>query len=107
MTHPAIDVDAVSRLRRQLGRAEPRLVAVPTPAPAAVAPVPTTRARALASRLAAPVVARAREELARAARGELAALHAEIDDLREQLDRTRTTHAAEIAVLHEQLRERP
>lgn len=107
MTHPAIDVAAVTRLRRQLGRPEPHLVAVEPPR--SVAPdLPTLsgRARALGERLAAPLVERARAELARAARLEQAALHAEIDDLRAELDRTRTTHAAEIAVLHEQLRDR-
>lgn len=106
MTHPAIDIDAVSRLRRQLGRPEPRL-AVVTDVPAPPRPVTFgDRTRVWAERLAAPLVDRARHELARAAQHEQAALHAEIDELRADLDRTRTAHAAEIAVLHEQLQER-
>lgn len=107
-THPAIDGAAVARLRRQLGR--PDAIAGVPAASLALAPAgpPTLadRARALGARAAAPLVARARQELARAAEHEQAALHAELASLRTELDRTRTTHAAELAALHEQLRER-
>ncbi|QXC62816.1 hypothetical protein KSP35_08575 [Aquihabitans sp. G128] len=107
LTHPAIDADAVARLRRHLGRPEP------VGPPSALVPIATPpatlgdRARALAGRVAAPLVERARQELARAAEHEQAALHAELHALRAELDRTRTTHAAELAALHEQLRDRP
>jgi hypothetical protein len=106
VTHPAIDIDAVARLRRQLGRPEPQLRAVE--AADTVAPLPTLggRARAVAARLAAPVVACARQELARAAAHEQAELRADLRDLRAELDRTRTAHAAQLAALHEQVRER-
>ncbi|CAN5640046.1 hypothetical protein BH10ACT1_BH10ACT1_38200 [soil metagenome] len=108
LTHPAIDAEAVARLRRQLGRADqPSAATVPT-APAVPGPRSLTdRARAVATRAAAPVIERARQELARAAEREQASVHAEIDQLRAELDRTRTTHAAELAALHEQLRDRP
>lgn len=107
MTHPAIDIEAVARLRRHLGRPEPLLTAIE---PVIVVPGParfSDRARAVAGRLAAPVVERARLELARAVEREQAALHAELHELRADLDRTRTAHAAELAALHEQLRDRP
>lgn len=109
MTHPAIDVTALGRLRRHLGLAEPAPAASAATEGSATASQPTSvggRARAVARRLASPLVERARAELALAAEREQAALHAEVAELRQELVRTRTAHAAELAALHEELRSR-
>lgn len=64
-------------------------------------PTPTLKARA--KRLAAPVVARAREEVVKATAGDLVALRAEVAELRADLVRQRAEHQAELAALHEEL----
>lgn len=124
--HPAIDPGAVDRLRRHLGRPVLPEASVDTGLPATAspdtatpdrslggrslaAPDPATlsgRFRALVTRAGAPLLGRVRGELARAANAETAELHGEIDALRDELERTRAEHAAEIAVLHEQVRDR-
>lgn len=106
LTHPAIDMNALGRLRQHLGLREP-VDAAETSSP--VAPRPLTaadHARSLGRRLAAPVVVRVRAELALAAAGQQAVLQAEVNELRRELVRTRTAHAAELAALHEELRSR-
>ena len=113
MTHSAIDTGALDRLRRQFGSvpagasdttgasdAEPQGLSASAPSSLA------GRARQATRRLAAPLVDRARAELARAAAHENAALRAEVADVRAELVRTRTTQAAELAALHEELRNR-
>ena len=62
-----------------------------------------TGIKAKARRLAAPVVAKAREEIVRAAADDQVTLRAEVAELRDELRRQRAEHAAEIAALHEEL----
>ena len=62
-----------------------------------------TGIKAKARRLAAPVVAKAREEIVRAAADDQVTLRAEVAELRDELTRQRAEHAAEIAALHEEL----
>jgi hypothetical protein len=71
------------------------------PAPPALDATGSLRARA--RRLAAPMVARARHELARAAADDQAALRAEVAELRGELARVRAEHAAATAALYEEL----
>lgn len=104
MTHPAIDHDAVDRLRRRVGAPETPTDAAPDassdPAPA----VPATtaaRVKAKARQVATPVVARVRTELDRAASGEVESLRGEVAELRAELARLRAEHAAAIAALQE------
>jgi len=59
--------------------------------------------KARARRLAAPVVAKARQEIHRAASDDQQALRAEVDELRAELARQRAEHAAAIAALNEEL----
>ncbi len=59
--------------------------------------------KAKAKALAAPVVSRARDELARAAAAEHDAVRGELAALRAELERQRGEHAAEVAALHEEL----
>ena len=59
--------------------------------------------KARARRLAAPVVAKARQEVVRATADDQAVLRAELAELRAELARQRAEHAAEIAALHEEL----
>ncbi len=106
LTHPAIDLNALGRLRQHLGLSEPVDTVEASSPVAQGAATAAGRARALARRLAAPMVERARAELALGAAGQQAVLQAEVDELRRELVRTRTAHAAELAVLHEELRSR-
>ena len=132
MSHPAVDPEAVARLRQRLAPGGPDAPAgaaggdgpagEPSGSPgsagsagsagaggggAGSAPPATAgqRARAAARRVATPVVARVRHELDRAAAGEVAALRAEVADLRAELARTRAEHAAAIAALQEDRRD--
>ena len=59
--------------------------------------------KARARRLAAPVVAKARDEIVRAAADDQVTLRAEVAELRDELARQRAEHRAEIAALHEEL----
>ncbi|WP_426573395.1 hypothetical protein [Aquihabitans sp. McL0605] len=59
--------------------------------------------KARAKRLAAPVVAKARQEVVRATGDDLLTMRAELAELRADLARQRAEHAAEIAALHEEL----
>jgi hypothetical protein len=115
-THPAIDDDAVARLRARAGAppatAEsgaspgPGSVSVPGSAPDG-APLPAGRAaawKARARQAATPVVARVRNELDRATSGEVALLRAEVAELRAELARMRAEHQATLAVLREDRR---
>lgn len=107
MTHPAVDPDAVERLRLGGGAAAP--ADAPTDAsathPQSAGP-PTTAARlkAKARQVATPVVARVRSELDRAAGGEVEVLRSEVAELRAEVSRLRSEHAAAIAALQEDSR---
>lgn len=59
--------------------------------------------KAKAKRLAAPVVAKAREEVVRATADDQLALRAEVAELRAELVRQRAEHQAELAAIHEEL----
>ena len=59
--------------------------------------------KARAKRLAAPVVAKARQEVVRATADDQLTLRAEVAELRAELARQRAEHQAEIAALHEEL----
>lgn len=56
-----------------------------------------------AKRLAAPVVAKARNEVVKATADDQLALRAEVADLRAELVRQRAEHQAELAAIHEEL----
>ena len=107
ITHRAIDVNALGRLRRHLGLSDPEPPAEESNRTISSGPLTVgARARGVGRRLAAPVLKRARAELALAARHEQASLRAEVDELRGELARTRTSQAAELAALHEEMRRR-
>jgi hypothetical protein len=59
--------------------------------------------KARAKRLAAPVVAKARDEVVRATADDQLALRAEVAELRAELARQRAEHQAELAAIHEEL----
>lgn len=59
--------------------------------------------KARARRLAAPVVAKARQEVVRATADDQLTLRAEVAELRAELARQRAEHQAEIAAIHEEL----
>lgn len=113
MTHPAIDEAAVHRLRATLAGTPTEIVeAVDGPGPPAApsasgqgASLAKVKANvlALASRVAAPGVARLRQELANVAAGDQSDVRAELASLREELARTRAEHNAELAALHEEV----
>lgn len=63
--------------------------------------VPGLKARA--KRLAAPVVAKAREEVIRVTADDQLALRAELAELRAELARQRAEHQAELAAIGEEL----
>ena len=106
LTHPAIDMNALGRLRQHLGLREP-VDTAETSSPVAQGRLTgADHARSLARRIAAPMLVRVRAELALAAARQQAVLQAEVDELRRELVRTRTAHAAELAALHEELRSR-
>ena len=92
MPHPAIDPDKLPSATNDVSGAT-----------AERGPAEPTGLKARAKRLAAPVVAKARAELVRAAETEHAELRAELDELRADLRRQRAEHAAELAALHEEL----
>lgn len=100
MTHPAVDQEAIELLRRRAGASGPTdASAEPVPAPE-----PNTtaaRLKAKARQVATPVVARVRNELDRAAAGEIEALRAELDELRGEVNRLRAEHAAALAAYRE------
>lgn len=73
-----------------------------TPPAAASEPAPAGL-KARARRLAAPVVAKAREEMVRAAADDRDAVRAELAELRVELARQRAEHAAAIAALNEEI----
>ena len=125
MNHPAIDPEAVSRLKRRLDRSSPAeaLPADTTTSTASTGPAETrgsldkpgiagagagasasakAKAVAVARRVTVPLVARVRHELDRAVARELEALRTEIDQLRREVARTRAEHAAAIAALQEE-----
>ena len=108
MTHPAIDPDSVDELRSRLGTPEPETDLAPVPAPG-VGAAPggaamwKQRAKDRSRQVLAPVVARARLELARAAATEQEDLRREVSALRDEITRVRSDHAAELAALHEQI----
>ena len=70
-------------------------------------PEPTDEApsgiKARARRLAAPVVAKARQEVVKATADDQLSLRAEVAELRAELLRQRAEHQSEIAALHEEL----
>jgi F0F1-type ATP synthase membrane subunit b/b' len=66
-------------------------------------PVPNTGLKAKARRVAAPVMAKARQEIVRAAADDQQALRAEVAELRTDLARQAASHAAEIAALREEV----
>jgi hypothetical protein len=101
VTHPAVDPDAVTRLRRAAGD-PPSQALVPSPRPQP-GPTALARARALLRRASRPVVDKARHELAQAATRDQAALHAEVAALREELAATRADLEAQLAAIQEQL----
>jgi hypothetical protein len=103
VTHPAVDPDAVARLRRATGEPASEALVLST---GAAEPAPATtvaRARAFLRRATRPVVDKARHELAQAATKDTEALHAEVASLREELSRTRADLEAQLAVIQEQL----
>lgn len=108
MTHPAVDPDAVQRLRLGGGAANP--AEAPTDASAVVPagstapPSAAARLKAKARQVATPVVARVRTELDRAAGAEVEALRAEVAELRAEVGRLRSEHAAAMAALQEDRR---
>jgi hypothetical protein len=59
--------------------------------------------KARARRLAAPVVAKARNEVVKATADDQLALRAEVAELRAELVRQRAEHQAELAAIHEEL----
>jgi hypothetical protein len=59
--------------------------------------------KARAKRLAAPVVAKAREEVVRVTADDQLVLRAELAELRAELARQRAEHQAELAAIHEEL----
>jgi F0F1-type ATP synthase membrane subunit b/b' len=59
--------------------------------------------KAKAKRLAAPAVARAREEVVRATADDVASLRSEVAELRADLARQHAEHAAAVAALQEEL----
>lgn len=63
--------------------------------------IPGLKARA--KRMAAPVVAKAREEVVRVTADDQLALRAELAELRAELARQRAEHQAELAAIHEEL----
>ena len=99
-SHPAIDPDAVARLRERAG------APAAAPAPGVIQPPVATasKLKTKARQAATPVVARVRIELDRAASGEVAALRAEVAQLRAELTRLRAEHDAAIAALREDRR---
>lgn len=103
MTHPAVDLDAVARLRQRAGAPArlPDAVAASTNDSASVETT-TAKLKARARRAATPVVAKLRYELDRAAAGEVSTLRAEVAELRSELARTRAECAAATAALHEE-----
>jgi len=62
---------------------------------------PSLKARA--KRLAAPVVAKAREEVVKATADDQLALRAEVAELRAELVRQRAEHEADLAAVNEEL----
>lgn len=64
---------------------------------------PPTGLKAKARRMAAPVVAKARQEIVRAAADDQANLRAEVAELRAELTRQRAEHAAAMAAINEEL----
>lgn len=66
-------------------------------------PAPPAGWKAKARAAAAPVVARAREEVVRATASDVVALRGELAEVREELERQRAEHAAAIAALQEEL----
>lgn len=102
--HPAIDDDAVARLRQRAGAPSVEVSAnesVAGPEPAAGA---GSRLRSTARRAAGPVVSRVRSELDRATGGEVAALRAEVAELRAELARHRAEQQAVLAAFREDRR---
>ncbi|MCB0978594.1 MAG: hypothetical protein KDB02_14165 [Acidimicrobiales bacterium] len=114
MTTFSLDRSAVDRLRSRLG--------VDGPEPASSyedvsdeSHVPgwfeghdlASRARSFRTRLLAPAERRVRLEVERAVARHDTELQQQVEDLRAELIRTRTAHAAELAALNEQLRGRP
>jgi len=59
--------------------------------------------KARAKHLAAPLVARARQEVVNATAHDQLALRAEVAELRTELARQRAEHQAELAAVHEEL----
>lgn len=113
MTSPSFDPDAVDRLRRRTGAS---LAEAPGPDPDRERPPPlpgwfegddwSDRLRSFRRRLFAPAEQRVRREVRAAVARHDSELSREVADLRAELIRTRTEHAAEIAALQEQLRNR-
>ena len=71
-----------------------------TPAPDDAAP---SGIKARARRLAAPVVAKARQEVVKATADDYVSLRAEVAELRAELTRQRAEHAAELAAVNEEI----
>lgn len=101
--HPAIDDDAVARLRQRAGAsADPSIgerAEVHDPGAGT-----GSRLRSTARRAAGPVVSRVRSELDRATGGEVAALRAEVAELRAELARLRAEQQAVLAAFREDRR---
>jgi hypothetical protein len=96
MSHPAIDARSVARLRSSRAM-------VATEEGSEDEPRPAARAKKVARRAAAPLVARLRTSAAEAVNPELQAARREIAILRADLDRTRAELEAEIELLRAEL----
>lgn len=113
MTSFSLDPAAVDRLRAGTGAPAPS-VPDAAPEPSASEPIAgwfegdtvSARAKSFARRVLAPAERRMQHEVARAVERHDTELQAQVDQLRAELIRTRTAHAAELAALHEQLRGR-
>ena len=96
MSHPAIDARSVARLRSSRAM-------VATGEEPEDEPRTTARAKKVARRAAAPLVARLRTSAAGAVNPELQVARREIATLRADLDRTRAELEAEIELLRAEL----
>ncbi len=125
MTVPPLDPDAIDRLRHRTGAPTPTAEASEIRGPndvvtrggevdEAPAAVPgwfegddwSERVRSFRTRLLAPAEQRVRREVRAAVARHDSDLSRQVTELRSELIRTRTEHAAEIAALQEQLRNR-
>jgi len=113
MASSPLDPAAVSRLRRRAG-ADDRSAPAPAPVDQRTGGPGgwfegddwSGRVRSFTRRLLAPAERRVRREVQQAVARHDSDLRHQVDELRAELIRTRTDHAAELAALQEQLRSR-